>query len=304
MVCIRIAVLGAGAMGSLFGAMLSRQNQVWLVDVDEEKVDRINSDGITVVSGGETNRFRPLALHETNDLGEVDLIIVFVKAMHSEQALSANEHLIGPRTIALTLQNGAGHEDVLGRFVPEQRLVLGTTEHNSFLGPSGEVHHGGGGETILGVLGGGNEMLQHIVHAFRSCGISTKLSNNIKENIWRKLFMNASASVMTAILQVKLGYVLDNEHAWFLVQRLLHEAVEVANADGMDFDATEIVGNVRDLLHRVYEGYTSIYADLKNGRRTEVDTINGSIVKKAKDLGVEAPTHEFVTRLIHAMEER
>jgi 2-dehydropantoate 2-reductase len=109
---------------------------------------------------------------------------------------------------------------------------------------------------------------------------------------------------LTAILQVKLGYLIDNAHAWQLTRQLIEEAVVVANADGQNFDANQITEEVRQILINARDGYTSIYADIRDGKRTEVDTISGAVVRKAGKLGVPAPNLGIVVDLIHAMEEK
>jgi 2-dehydropantoate 2-reductase len=299
---IKIAILGAGAMGSLFGGFLSQKNHVWLIDTNQERVNKINEAGVTVLTQGRTEVFHPQAVCDSSGLEPVDVLLVFVKAIHSRAALSANKHLIGEHTFVMTLQNGAGHEVVLSEFAPPERVIIGTTEHNSSLTPEGAVHHGGGGKTYIGLLKGENERLQQVADSFSACGIETLVADNVPERIWRKLFVNASASVLTGVLGVKLGYILDNAHAWQVARRLIEEAVAVANAEGMQFAVEEIAGDVQDLLRRVYHGYTSIYADLQAGRLTEVDTINGTVVRKAKELGVPVPTHEVIVHLVHALE--
>lgn len=300
---MKIAVLGAGAMGSLFGGYLSQENEVWLIDVDPEKMDKINRDGITILeSDGSSRHFQPQAVTDTAGLGTMDLIIIFVKAMHTRAALAAHRHLIGEKTYVMTLQNGAGHEDTLMEFVPREQIIIGTTQHNSSIAEPGKIRHGGGGKTSFGLLDGNIEKIQYIADTFSNCGFETAVSDNIRKQVWTKLFLNASSSVMTGVLQVKQGYLLDNEHAWSLVERLVREAVAVANAEGLDFEAEEIVTMVKTVIGNAREGYTSIYADLRDGRKTEVDTISGSVVKAAKRLGVAVPSHEFVVQLVHAIE--
>ena len=128
------------------------------------------------------------------------------------------------------------------------------------------------------------------------------MSTDIKRQIWQKLFLNASASALTAILQVKLGYIMENAHAWLLAKRLIEEAVAVANADNRNFDADQVIADVRRVLVNARDGYTSIYADIRDGVSTEVDTISGSIVRTAERLGVPTPNHKLVVELIHALE--
>ena len=299
---MRIAILGAGAMGSLFGGYLSQHNDVWLIDIDQSKIDIINGEGVTIQEPDGGRVFHPSAVSNTADLGPMDLVIVFVKAMWSREALEKNKHLIGSKTYLMSLQNGAGHEETLLNFAPRERVIIGTTQHNSSLIKPGHIHHGGGGKTSIGFLEGNSAVLQSIAETFSRCGFETTVSGDVKKQIWSKLFLNASASALTAILQVKLGYVVENAHAWSLAERLIMEAVAVANADNGSFDPDQVIADVQGVLVKARDGYTSIYADVRNGIRTEVDTISGSIVRTAKRLGVPAPNHEFVVELIHALE--
>ena len=122
--------------------------------------------------------------------------------------------------------------------------------------------------------------------------------------IWNKLFTNVSASALTGALQVPLGYISSNEHAWKLCCQLIREAVDAAAGLGMDFDYDEKVVEVKAVCDKSPNGLTSIYADLRDGRRSEVDTISGSVVRAGKKSGVATPSHEFLVELIHAMEGR
>lgn len=289
-------------MGSLFGGYLSQHNEVWLIDIDQQKVDRIKRDGVTIYGKNGKRVFRPKALTDASVLGTMDLVIVFVKAMYSRDALEQNKHLIGEDTYVMTLQNGAGHEETLLDFVSKDHLIIGTTEHNSSIREDGYIGHGGSGKTSIGLLQGNNLKLQSIAKTLSDSGFDTTVSGDVEKRIWHKLFMNTSASAMTAVLQVKLGYVLDNKYAWSLVKRLVEEAVSVANAEGMEFILEEVIADIKELLENVREGYTSIYADIRNGVPTEVDTISGSVVRKAKKHNISVPNHEFVVALIHALE--
>jgi 2-dehydropantoate 2-reductase len=301
---MRIAILGSGAMGSLFGGYLSRHHDVWLIDIDQNKTDTIHAHGVTIREPDGDRVFRPHAVCDASGLGPADLVIVFVKAMQSRKALEENRSLIGPKTYLMSLQNGAGHEAILADFAPADRVIIGTTKHNGSLVAPGVIRHGGGGKTSIGLLEGSCAALQPIAEAFAECGFDTDVSDDMRRQIWSKLFLNASASALTAVLRVKLGYVAENAHAWSLAQRLIQEAVAVANADNMRFDPEQVIADVRDVLVHARGGYTSIYADIRDGIRTEVDFISGSVVKSAKRLGVAAPTHEFVVALIHALEEK
>lgn len=302
---MRIAILGAGAMGMLFGGYLSKENDVVLIDTDRSKVDVINQRGVSIKEPDGTVRSSvPRAALLAEGMGAANLVILFVKSMDSRDALRSSLGLIGPETQVLSMQNGAGHETVLKEFVRGERIILGTTQHNSSIVGPGVIHHGGGGQTYIGSIAGNGQELEPIRTAFEGCGFLTDISDNIQRKIWEKLFVNSSASALTAILQTALGYILNNGDAWQLAKQLVREAVAVANGDGMGFEEEKVLSDLQRLLERASSGFTSIYADIRDCRKTEVDTISGAVVAASRRNGVPAPTHEVVVKIIHALEER
>ena len=302
---MRIAVLGPGAMGSLYGGYLSRKHDVLLVGVNEKVVNKINAEGLTIHEpDGSSSVFHPRATVSTEGMAPVDLLIVFVKAMFSESALANNRALVGPNTYVMTLQNGSGHEDTLCKFVGRDHVVIGTTQHNSAIVGVGEIRHGGSGMTHMGCIEGDVARLQPIADAFTESGLEADCDPHVMKLIWGKMFTNVSASVLTGVLQVPLGYIAQNEHAWRLCETLVREAVAVAKGEGLEFDAEQKIAEVRAVCENSPAGLTSIYADLRDGRRSEVDTISGSVVRASRRNGVPAPTHEAMVALVHAMEAK
>ncbi len=302
---MNITILGAGAMGSLFGGYLSKKNHVWLVDVNENRVGTIRAHGIRVREADGDRVFHPAAVTNTQDLEPMDLIIVFVKAMYTVQALRENSRLIGKNTYLMTLQNGTGHEAKLLQFASADHVIIGSTQHNSSIIEEGYVNHGGSGETYIGILEGDGAQLGQIAENFTACGFDCSCSDNVKKQIWSKLFLNTSASSLTGILQVPLGFILENPHARFLMEQLVREAVEVANEEGFaSFDEAEVLEGILTVLKNAKNGYTSIYADIKSGTRSEVDTISGSVVEIASRLGVDVPYHKMVVEMVHAIEDK
>jgi 2-dehydropantoate 2-reductase len=292
-------------MGTLFGGYLSQGHEVLLVDTDKAKVDRINREGIRILEpDGSVTTAKARAALPAEASGAMEMVLLFVKTMDSRSALESNRKLIGPDTCVMSLQNGAGHETVLMDFAPAKNIVLGTTRHNSSILEPGVVHHGGGGMTFIGVPAGSASRLKPIAEAFNACGLETQITEDIQKEIWEKLFVNASASALTAVLQTRLGFLIDSPHAWSLVLRLIREAVAAANADGMGFEEDAVAGDVRALIEKAREGYTSICADIRDGRKTEVDAISGAVVSAGERSGAPAPTHEFMVHLIHALEDR
>ena len=281
---MKIAVLGAGAMGLLFGGLLSRRNEVCIYGHHAEKTDDLKKNGVLIrEKDGAENHFFPQAAVSGENSGETpDVVMLFTKSLVSREVLEQNRGLFGPDTLLLTLQNGCGHEELLKEFVDESHVVIGTTRHNSVLT----------GNTSVYALG--EEM--------SACGIETSVSEDIRRLIWDKLFVNTSVSVVSGILQVSQGYLLDNAHAWSLVERLVREAIETARAEGIVFEPEKVLAGLRSLLEGARQGYPSIYADLRDGRKTEVDAISGSVVRSGHKNGVPVPSHEMVVELVHAME--
>ena len=302
---MQIAILGAGAMGSLFGAYLSQNNHVCLIDVNEKRVDDLKRKGVSITEKDQVRTFHPDAVCDSTGMPVADVIVVFVKAMFTEQALETNRRLIGPDTYLISFQNGAGHQEKLGKFADAEHVVLGTTQHNSSILPDGGINHGGGGHTFIGLQSGNCEKIQHIADAFTACGIETQTAQNIGAKIWEKLFVNTAASSLTGLLQVPLGFIEEDAHACSLMEKLAQEAVLVANAEtGAGFQAEKVIADIKTLLRNAKGGYTSIYADLRDGRHSEVDPISGAVVAAARRHGIQVPFHEAVVATIHAMEDR
>lgn len=302
---MNIAIIGAGAMGSIYGGILSRHNNVSLIDTNTDTVNKINHDGVTLQNSEGSNTYYPKAHTSSLDVGIVDLVIIFVKSLFTEAALAANQSFIGDNTYVMTLQNGFGHEEILSKFVPLDRIVIGTTEDNGAILSSGIIRHGGNRKTNIGLLNG--EADSHIIDikkSFDGCGFICSIYDNIQQLRWNKLFTNASLSVITAMLQVPIGYIYNNEHAWNLVCQLVSEAVEVAHSYNITADEKAILSDIKNVSINSPDGITSICSDIKNGRKTEVDFISGALVKAAAAHNIPVPSHKFVLEAIHALEDK
>ena len=300
---MRIAVIGAGAMGSIYGGRLSQKNDVFLVDTNSAVIDAINHDGLILEENGNDNKYSPKAITSTEGLEPVDLIILFVKALYSRSALEANRRIISEHTYLMTLQNGSGHEDILSDFAPKERIIIGTTEDNGAVLSPGHVRHGGKGNTNVGMLvDDTNGFLPKLKEAFDSCGFNVRIHENIQQLIWNKLFVNVAFSAVTGLLKCEMGFIAKCDYAMNISKKLLHEAVTVAHALGLEADEDALLDEIKSVSMNSPNGVTSICADLRAGRKTEVDTISGSVVRAAKKCNIDVPYHEFIVNAIHAME--
>lgn len=302
---MRIAVIGPGAMGMLFAGYLSKENEVILVGRNEEKMSQINENGVMIREmSGEETIYHPTAVSDSSAMDPVDLVLLFVKSGASRSALTANRHLIGKDTFLMTLQNGAGHESLLKEFAADDKVIIGTTKQGSYKLSDHAICHSGLGESYFGAICGDGSQFQAVADTFCACGFDAEVTDKVQGMIWNKLMINASSSVLSGVLQVAQGYVEQNAHAWEMAKSLITEICAVATADGYPFVAKEQIERVKIHLQNAPDGYTSIYADLKNGNKTEVSVINGAVVSKAKEYGIAAKSHEFIVELVKAMEEK
>ena len=301
---MQIAVLGAGAMGSLYGGYLSAANEVVLVDICKEHISAVNRDGL-VVEGvdGSTRTFRPGATTNCADVGAVDLLIVFVKSMQTLGALEENRPLIGENTLLLSLQNGYGNADDMLNFAPKDRILVGTTSHGCRMKKAGRVHHTGRGATYLGALAQDQTNAGMVADLLTRAGFETEVSGNVEQLLWSKLFVNVGINPITALLAQPNIRIAENPHANQAARRAVYEAVSVANADGMNFDPATVFENVCQVAVKTGNNHSSMFADIANKRPTEILKINGAVVKKAEQLGIAAPYNTMLTDLILALED-
>ncbi len=301
---MKIAVLGAGAMGCLYGAYLSTDNEVIMIDTNPDRVETINNEGIVVVEEDGTNReFKNVRAFVSGECTEkAELVIVFVKTLRTEDALRMNRKIFSENTIVMTLQNGSGNDRKMEKYFDKRKVVVGTSKHNStVLGPN-TVRHSGHGVTTIGSNVGNKKNPAAIKEVLVKAGFDTEVSDDIKRIIWSKLFVNLSINTFTAITRSPIGYMIENDYAWDFAEKLICEAVDVAAADGTNFSYREVLNMVHFVCEDAGKGYSSMSQDVMHFRLTEVDNINGAIVEQARHYNVAAPYNALVVDLVHAIE--
>lgn len=299
---MKIAVIGAGAMGCFYGAWLGALHDVFYIDAYQPQVDALNRDGITIVEG-ETERRYPARAYMSGSADErADLVILFVKTLYTERALTRNQNIIGKDTALLTLQNGAGNDRTIRTHMDEANLLIGTSKHNCVNLGGGVIRHSGSGETVIGSLSGNCALAERIQAVLEEGGFETQVSDNIQRIIWTKLFVNLSINALTALMDAQIGLVLDNAYAKDIATQIVREAVAVAEADGNAFDEHEILDMVFAIARECAEGHASMCQDMQNRRLTEVDAINGAVARAAEEYGLSAPYNAMITKLVHCRE--
>lgn len=301
---MKIVIMGAGAMGSLFGGFLSVSGEeVWLVDIWKEHIEAILTHGLTIEEKGEEKTLFPHATTDPKTIGKADLVLYFVKTYDTEKAVKDSLVLEKEDTLFLTLQNGLGNEETICKQVNPEKVLLGVTGQGATLLGPGRIRHGGTGKSYVGELNGKlTERVNQIARIFSQSGIETEVSSKIHHLVWEKLFVNVGLNALAAITGLKNGQILDYPETLRLLECLVSEAVEVAKRKGIEIQGNPL-DRVKAVLEATRENRCSMGQDLDRKRRTEIDAINGAIVREAERLGIPVPYNRMMTDLIKVIEK-
>jgi 2-dehydropantoate 2-reductase len=303
---VKIAIIGAGAMGSLYGGKLcDAGNEVYLVDIWKEHVDKINSEGLIIMEDGKDVVSHPIAVTGAENVGIVDLAVIFVKSINTEDGVKNSSAVLGEDTLVLSLQNGYGNIEKIARHVRKENIIAGTTAHGATMIGPGCIKHAGSGITHIGAVeGNGNDRAEKVAVAMRKAGFETDVSEKVMDLIWSKLLINVGINALTAILGIKNGQLLDYDESIEMMKLAVSEAVMVANACGMEFDAENVITGVADVARKTSQNKSSMLQDTLKRRKTEIDTINGAVVLEGIKHGIKTPVNNMLTNLIKVIEKK
>src|SRR5699024_7928633 len=298
---MKIAIIGSGAMGSLYGGILAENgHDVYFIDVFKDHVDAINEKGLCIVEDNE-ERFieNAKAVVVFSFIGVVDLAIIFVKSKITDISVEGNRITLGKNTIVLTLQNGLGNIEKINKVVDRSQIIVGTSANGaSFIEP-GKIRHSGHGGTVLGEISGEktNRIKQiHETMDLEELG-NVEISDNVMSLIWEKLIVNCGINPLTALTNMKNGELLENKESEEILEEIVAEAIEVAKKSNikLSFDNADYC---KEVCRATSKNQSSMLSDVLNNRKTEIMNINGAIVRIGEELGVATPYNKVVTNLI------
>jgi 2-dehydropantoate 2-reductase len=301
---MKTVMMGSGAMGSLFGGLLTLAGvEVWLVGNRKDQIDAIRSAGLTFEEKGELQIIPVNATSDVTSVGKADLVIFFVKTYDTEIAVSDALVLEKEDTVFLTLQNGLGNEEVICQKIDRKKVMLGVTGHGATILGLGHIRHAGWGKTFIGELDHRiTDRAARITQMFCGAGIETEVSPNIHDHVWGKLLVNAGINALTALTGFKNGQLLDYSETTRLMEKLVFEAAEVARRKGVHLEE-DPVEKVRKTIEATKENRSSMGQDFDQRRKTEIEAINGAVVKEAQSLRIPVPFNQAVTDLVKAIEK-
>ncbi len=302
---MKIAIIGAGAMGSLYGGKLSLTgNEVVLYDINKAHVDKINLEGLSIEESatGEIIKAYPLASSNPEDVKNSDLMIIFVKSTVTELVAKQFVKLAKSSTIALTLQNGLGNEDIIKENFGEGRTAAGVTSQGATFLEPGKIRHAGNGPTHICMSDKNNNKLKNIVNTFADSGFEIHIEDNIEDLVWSKLIINVGINAVTAITGLENGKLMDFPDMKSLMKDLVEEAVEVAKVKNIHLNYPDPVQIVFDVSEKTALNRSSMLQDFDRGSMTEIGFINEAIVREGKKLGVPTPYNSLISKLVKSME--
>ena len=303
---MRIAVIGAGAMGSLFAGYLAKNGfDVWAFDVWKEHIDAIRNHGLRMVRQQKIEPVRLKATCNPAEPGQVDLILLFVKYVHTRQAIENALPMIGSSTLVLTLQNGIGSVEILQEFVPDDRIIFGLTTLTSELVGPGVIEESfrGEGETYFQPLSGiVDGAVRQVAAVFNRAGIHCEISDDVELRIWKKLIINACYNTLSAITHLKVGDLIDQEGTLPLLKCLVAEIVKIARKKDLKLDEGEAMEFLAKVGEEARLHVPSMLVDVNHKRKTEIECLNGAVIREGKKLGIATPANEVIYRLMRIIE--
>lgn len=305
---MKVCVVGAGALGCTIGGTLAEGgNEVYFVDANKAHVDAINASGLIMNKAGEDRVVKITAATDVSGIGVVDLVIVLVKSFHTRKAIEAARNIIGEETVVMSLQNGLGNEEMIGEVVGQDRVISGKTYvGGGITGPGRVIASTDGKLTYIGELDGSiGERVKRIAETFSKAGLQTNISDNIVGTIWDKLLINVATGAVTAISGLTYGELYATTELEAVSIAAIAEAMAVAAAKGVRLSITE----PRQAWSMASDGLppgfkTSMLQSLESGSVTEVDFINGSVVRAGRSSGIATPVNETLVACVKGIERR
>jgi 2-dehydropantoate 2-reductase len=304
---MKIAIIGCGAMGSVYAALLAAAgHEVWAIDAWKEHVDAIRDKGLRLEGASGDRTVRMHATTNAAEAGPCDLIIIATKAMHVEQAASSARALMNANTLVLSIQNGLGGPDTAAQVLGRDRVMVGVVGgFGASIKAPGHAHHNGWELVRLGEFSGPiSARLEKVAEVWRSGGFKVKCFDDIDQLVWEKLICNVCFSGTCTVTKRTMIEVIEDPDAWHVASTCATEAYNVAKARGVKLDIEEPVSYVRAFGMKIPNARPSMLLDHMAGRMSEIEAINGAIGPAARALGLAAPYNEAISALVRAEERR
>lgn len=326
---LRIGFIGAGSIGSLFGGYLAKiQSDIYSIEViffnTKPFIDVLNRDGLKIYKNQDTLLIRNIVAYESekplkkfikkDPSFKFDFMFLTTKAYDNENALLEYENLINISNYLVILQNGIGNEDIAKQFYSSAKIIRAVTSNGALLDKPGYLYHTGEGVTKIGfpflndlnlkpeLLTQAEMDLNLLKDLLNLTGLDTIIVEDIITECWEKAFVNIGINAVGALARLPNGKLLENEGLKNLIEQAIKEAVEIAKMKGIKLPEKDYISIAYDVVEKTADNKNSMLQDILNRKITEIDFLNGRILKYAAELGVKVPVNEILTYLIKGID--
>lgn len=294
-----ILIVGSGAMALLFGSRLAAaDHNVTLFGTWPEGIEAVNKFGIRIAGDQIRDGFPARGMTDLSKIPPVKLALFLVKSWQTERAAKQLVQVLDPEGIVLTLQNGLGNLEVLGKILGDKRAAQGVTTYGATLIGPGVVRPGG--EGIISVQT--RPELDPLIQCLKQSGFSIQKVEDLSKLVWSKLIINVAINPITALLNVKNGQLLDNKSSKELMSLAAREASDVARVLGIELGYEDPVSAAKAVAAATAENISSMLQDIRRGATTEIDALCGAVVRVGRSVNVKTPVNEIMLLLIQARE--
>jgi 2-dehydropantoate 2-reductase len=303
---VKIAIVGTGAMGSVYAALLGKAgHDVWAIDTWPEHINAIAAAGLRV--SGASGNFVVDSLHvgrTPHDAGPCDMWIIATKAADVEKVAADIAPLLEPDSIVMAFQNGLGAGDRVARYIEPDHILIGIAEgFGSSIPEPGHVHHEGMRLIRIGEMRGGlTDRVQRIEQAWRGAGFNVKAFTDVTLMIWEKFLCNVTLSAPCAAFDVTVGELMSDPDAWKVALGCTSEAYQLGVAQGVPFSFDDPLRYVTEFAATIPNASPSMRLDHLARRTSEVDVINGEVVRQSRERGLPAPYNEVLCAILRRRE--
>lgn len=295
---MKIAVMGAGAVGCYYGAMLARAGHDVTLIGRLNHVEAMNRDGLLLDFGSSQEYVAVSAATDASAIAGAELVLFCVKSTDTADAGAQIKAFINPDTIVLSLQNGVDNAERLGAVLGQPVIPIVVYVATS-MGGAGHVKHHGRGELVIGP----SAQSQVVADTLRPAGIPVEISDNADGALWAKMILNCAYNALSAITQLPYGQLVQGHGVWDVMRSAVDECLAVAKADGVEVPG-DVWGAIEKIAATMPAQFSSTAQDLARGKPSEIDYLNGYIVRKGAGFGIATPTNLTLHALTKLQESK
>lgn len=296
---LRVAVMGAGAVGCYYGGMLARAGHDVMLIARPQHVEAITRDGLRMETRSFDEHVRLAASSEPGAVRGADLVLFCVKSTDTEAAGALIRPHLAPDVLVLCLQNGVDNADRLRTVLPQHAVAAAVVYVATEMAGPGHVKHHGRGELVIEP----SSLSEAVAQAFIAAAVPVEISGNVRGALWAKLILNCAYNAVSAIAQLPYGKTVQGEGVKDVMRDVVAECLAVAEADGVQVQGDMHLA-VDKLAGSMPSQFSSTAQDLARGKPTEIDYLNGLVVRRGEALGVATPANRVLWALVRLMESK